>query len=80
MDMVTLPAHFDGKQIKLDKPYKIEPDTRLLVTVLPKRLTGDDEDDWFGLSVLGLANAYDEAEIEYSLDLIKEENAEYEGG
>lgn len=41
MEAVTLPAHFDGEKILLDRPYELEPDTKLMVTVLPK--TQDDD-------------------------------------
>jgi hypothetical protein len=36
MDQVltTIPAHFDGNEIKLDVPIRLEPNTRLLVTIL----------------------------------------------
>lgn len=30
----TVPAHFDGKEIKLDVPMSLEPNTRLLITIL----------------------------------------------
>lgn len=30
----TVPAHFDGKEIILDVPTSLEPNTRLLVTIL----------------------------------------------
>ena len=30
----TVPAHFDGKEIKLDVPISLEPNARLLVTIL----------------------------------------------
>lgn len=32
--MLSVRAHFDGKQIKLDEPVKLKPDTKLLITVL----------------------------------------------
>ena len=32
--LVTIPARFDGNQIKLDLPYRLLPNARLLVTVL----------------------------------------------
>jgi hypothetical protein len=32
--LTTLPAHYDGKEIKLDVPFSIEPNTRLLITIL----------------------------------------------
>jgi hypothetical protein len=76
---VTLPAHFDGQHIRLDEPYVLEPNTRLLVTVLPKREMDDEQADWLQFSALGLARAYAEDEVEYSRELIKEANPEYEG-
>ncbi|MCP4420098.1 MAG: hypothetical protein GY805_26130 [Chloroflexi bacterium] len=30
----TVPAHFDGKEIKLDVPILLEPNARLLITIL----------------------------------------------
>ena len=39
MESVILRAHFDGKQIRLDDPFELEPDTELIVTVLPKSLS-----------------------------------------
>ena len=30
----TVPAHFDGKEIKLDVPVTLDPNARLLVTIL----------------------------------------------
>ncbi len=32
--LTTVPAHFDGMQIKLDVPIKLAPDARLLITIL----------------------------------------------
>lgn len=32
--LTTVPAHFDGKEIKLDVPVTLAPNTRLLVTIL----------------------------------------------
>jgi hypothetical protein len=32
----TIPAHFDGQHILLDEAVELEPNTKLLVTVLPK--------------------------------------------
>ena len=73
----SIRAHFDGERILLDEPVELKPNTKLIVTVLPK----DDEelDDWVRLSQQGLAGAYADDEEEYSLDLIKEENPDYEG-
>jgi hypothetical protein len=78
MESIVLRAHFDGKQILLDDQVELEPDTELMVTVLPKSENGE-RSDWERLSVESLAHAYGDDEPEYSLDLIKEPNPEYEG-
>jgi hypothetical protein len=39
--LVTVPAHFDGEQILFDVDVELEPNTRLLVTILPTE-PGDD--------------------------------------
>lgn len=78
METRALRAHFDGYQILLDEPFELEPNTELLITVLPK--TADQErEDWLRLSLESLARAYSDDEHEYSLDLVKEANPEYEG-
>ncbi len=79
MDAITLPAHFDGEQIVLDQPFELKPDTKLLVTVLPEEELGDEREAWLFHSMSHLAKAYGEDEAEYSIDLIKEPNPEYEG-
>jgi hypothetical protein len=67
----TIPAHFDGQHILLDEAVELEPNTKLLVTVLPKDV---DVDDWRALSANRLEEAYAEEEEEYPLDLIKKSN------
>ena len=77
MSSSSIRAHFDGKRILLDEPIELEPNTRLLITVLPKH---DAEwDSWVRLSSKRLEGAYGQNEDEYTLDLIKEANPEYEG-
>lgn len=71
----TIPAHFDGEHILFDEAVELEPNTKLLVTVLPKDV---ERDEWLDLSSRGLRSAYDNGEEDYSLDLIKEPNPEYE--
>jgi hypothetical protein len=80
MDTKTLRAHFDGRQIVLDEPFELEPDTELLVTVLPKEQSEEaaEREAWLKLSEKRLQDAYGEAEPEYSLDMIKEPNPQYE--
>jgi hypothetical protein len=64
----TIPAHFDGEHILLDEPVELEPNTKLLVTVLPKDV---EREEWLNLSASRLQGAYDDGEEEYSVDSIK---------
>ncbi|HEX8845576.1 MAG TPA: hypothetical protein VF791_13070 [Pyrinomonadaceae bacterium] len=77
MDTISIPAHFDGERILLDEPVELEPNTRLIVTVLPNQ--DAEHESWLRLSGKRLEDAYGENEDDYSLDLIKEANPEYEG-
>ena len=69
--------HFDGERILLDEPVELEPNTRLIVTVLPNHY--DERATWLRVSGERLADAYGAEEEGYSLDVIKEANPEYEG-
>lgn len=71
MSLRTVRAHFDGQQIRLEEPCQLEPNTQLLVVVLPKQSRDDEQDEWLRLSQRALENAYGEEEPEYSLDAIK---------
>ena len=66
MPAVTLKAHFDGKEIKLDEAYDLPPNAQLLVTVLSPTDLNQERADWFELSMQGLANAYGDDEPVYS--------------
>jgi len=78
MPMVTLPAHFDGKQICLDEPFDLEMDTKLMVTILPTQKTDNEHEEWLFLSGQRLEGAYGKNEPEYSSGLLKEVNPNYE--
>ncbi len=78
MDTITLRAHFDGERILLDEAFEMEPNTKLIVTVLPKQ-TDEEREAWLRLSKNRLKDAYRDDEAEYSLNLIKEPNPTYEG-
>lgn len=78
METVTLRARFDGKHILLDEPFELEPDVELIITVLPKS-SDEGREGWERLALETLERAYGDDEPEYSLDLIKEANPEYEG-
>ena len=77
MDTISIPAHFDGERILLDEPIELEPNTKLIVTVLPKN--DAEYQAWLRLSSQRLEDAYGADEEEYSLDSIREANPEYEG-
>lgn len=74
MPTVSLQAHFDGERIQLDEPYELPANSRLLVTVMPAEAEESFEqwrEDWFRLSLAGLARAYGDDEPEYTLDDVK---------
>jgi hypothetical protein len=77
MNALSVPAHFDGKYILLDQELELEPNTKLIVTVLPKHDV--EREEWTKFSNKRLKDAYAPDEIEYSLDLIKEVNPDYKG-
>jgi hypothetical protein len=77
METIALRAHFDGKQILLDEPFPLQPNAKLIVTVLPDFLD-QERDDWARLALQNLARAYGPDEPEYSLGDIKEVNPDYE--
>ena len=51
-----------------------------LARAIDEEVQGDEQSDWSFLAQQGIAEAYDSDEPEYSLDLIKEPNPEYERG
>ena len=65
----TIRAHFDGEHILLDEPVELEPNTKLLITVLPQDV---EREAWLDLSGKRLQGAYDDDEKGYSVDSIKE--------
>jgi hypothetical protein len=76
MKTVSVTAHFDGEHIQLDEPLDLEPNAKLMVTVLA---TQDNERSaWQQLSAKSLVNAYGENEEEYALSDIKISNPAYE--
>lgn len=77
MRIITLQAHFDGKQIILDEPYELAPNTKLVVNVI--QMQDEEREDWTRFSLANLERASGNDEPEYSLDLIREANPKYEG-
>ena len=76
MDPISIPAHFDGQQILLDEPCELERNAKLIVTVLPNHHS--ERESWLRLSADQLQHAYGDNEEEYSLELIKDPNPDYE--
>jgi hypothetical protein len=77
--MTILRAHFDGKQIRLDEPFDLDPDAKLLVTVLQHEQPTDDQAAWERLAQRSLEAAYGDDEPEYDLDCLREPNPAYAG-
>lgn len=67
---VTLTAHFDGERIRLDQPFALVREARLLVTVLPEPSAETELRDWLALSKAGLARAYADDEPDCPASLV----------
>ena len=79
MPMIAVPAHFDGERICLDEPFDLEPNAKLIVTILSGRESDSEHAAWSRLSSQRLKDVYGKNEPEYSSDLLKEVNPDYEG-
>jgi hypothetical protein len=79
MPMIAVPAHFDGERICLDEPFDLEPNTKLIVTILLGQKSDNEHESWLNLSSQRLGDAYGENEPEYSSEMLKEVNPDYEG-
>ena len=63
MALVSIHAHYDGKQILLDEPIELPVGRRLLVILLDPT---DEESDHYSLAALGLSAAYGTDEPQYT--------------
>ena len=72
MKTITLTAHFDGEHIRLDEPFLLPPEARLLVTILPEPSPEAIREDWHSLSKAGLARAYSDDEPDYPVSLVRD--------
>ena len=73
MNAVTLKAHFDGQRIRLDEPFPLKPNTRLLVTVVPDETLEAERQAGLAASQESLARAYGDDVPDYSDAVIREE-------
>jgi hypothetical protein len=71
-----IPAHFDGERILLDEPLELEPNAKLIIQVVPK--SDPEREAWLELSKVNLEAAFANGEDDSPLELIKENNPEYE--
>jgi hypothetical protein len=72
MSAITLKAHYDGKQICLDEPFELQPNSKLIVTVVSGDSLEDERQAWLPASQAGLARAYGEDEPDYSHAALRE--------
>jgi hypothetical protein len=63
MALLSVHAHYDGKQILLDEPIELPIGRRLLVTLLEP---SDEEAESYSLAATGLAAAFGADEPEYT--------------
>jgi hypothetical protein len=72
MKTVSVSAHFDGEHIRLDELLALEPNTKLIVTVLPAQ--DPKSESWALLARGNLENAYGDDEEGYPLEALKVPN------
>ena len=65
MPQVRIAAHFDGAKVCLDEDVTLPVNARLIVTVLED--SDPERDDFLRLAPGGLATAYADDEVEYSV-------------
>ncbi len=70
MPAITLKAHFNGKQIVLDEPFDLPPDSPLMVTVLSMETSEDAQ--CHDMASHALAGAYGDDEPHYSVADVKQ--------
>lgn len=75
MSVITLKAHYDGKQICLDEPFDLTPNTPLLVAVVQPDTKETERADWAALAKRALARAYGDDEPDYPVELVRERSS-----
>jgi hypothetical protein len=73
MENIALRGHHDGTQIRLDDPFELRPNTKLLITVVQN--PDVEKAQWQTVSAQGLAKAYSNEEPEYPSTCVKEHNS-----
>ena len=75
MPMATVSDRFDGKRICSDEPFDLEPNAKLIVTILPNQESDNDRRNWWHLSGQRLEADYTENEPEYPSDLTQRDKS-----
>ena len=71
MSLVTLKAHYDGKQICLDEPIELAPNTPVLVAIPQPDQEDQFREEWFAMARAAFARSYSDDEPDYSETLIR---------
>ena len=77
MATLTIRAHFNGTNVVFDEAADLEPNTKLLVTVVDAE-TESERTEWANFSANGLNEGYGDDEPEYTIANLIEENPAYE--
>lgn len=72
MKTVTLTAHMEGGSIRLDEPFALPTDARLLVTTLLAGIHDAERQDWIAASKGTLARGYADDEPDYPASLVRD--------
>ena len=76
MSFITLKAHDDCKQILLDEPFDLAPNTPLIVALnQPDSADAVERAEWFAFATTAFARAYGDDEPDYSDAIIRERPA-----
>ena len=68
----------DSRHLKLKKPIKIAPGSTVMISIEEPAEAIAEDQELYLLAAQGLEKAYDEAEVEYSLERIKIPNPDYQ--
>lgn len=68
----------DGSHLKLLQRINVPAGSRVMVSVTPIDDAADENEAWSRIAAEGLVGAYGEAEPEYSVQLIRQHNPEFQ--
>jgi hypothetical protein len=68
----------NANHLKLLHPIHLPSNSKVMITVVPVAESSDEHEEWLQLSQLCLKKAYSEGEPDYSEQLIKKANPDFE--